>query len=102
MTYYIPSTAKGLKTNIALNRFAVLDSRQVVTCSTSRQRALATLESGTVTTVGGCKLEAASAELGEHAKGKAGIDQREPERFFPIDAGAPRVGPLPVAEMLEE
>ena len=44
----------------------------------------------------------ASAELGEHAEVEAGIRQLEPERVFPVDAGAHRVSRLPVAEMLEE
>ena len=44
----------------------------------------------------------ARTKLGKHAEVKAGIGQLEPERVFPIDAGAHRVGRPPVAEMLEE
>jgi hypothetical protein len=44
----------------------------------------------------------AGAELGEPAEVKAGVGQLEPERVFPVDAGAHGVGGLAVAEVLQE
>ena len=41
-------------------------------------------------------------ELGQHAEVETRVGQLEPERVLPVDAGAHRVGRLPVAEVLKK
>ena len=63
---------------------------------------LEALQHGVQEQVLGPARDETGAELAEHAEVETGVGQLEPERVFPVDAGAHGIGGLPITEVLQK